>query len=366
MTLAAICTEVGAPLVVDDVDVLEPAEGEVSVRLCASGVCHTDLSVATGILQAPLPIVLGHEGAGVIDAIGPGVTNAAVGDHVVITWVPPCRVCLYCRTNRPYLCGPGNRANQNGTQLDGTSRLQYRGRPVGQLGSAGTFSHRTVVSAGSVVPIDSDLPLDIAALLGCAVLTGTGAALNTATIDEGMTVAVIGCGGVGLAALQGARIAGAERIIAIDAAADKLDLASAAGATHCLVADGTELKAARTVADTIGADVVIEAVGIAPTIDLALRLTRPGGEVVLVGAPSPTLKLDVPALTGIIIPSRTIKGCWYGSSVPERDVPRMFGYLRSGELNLDLMISQHIALTDINDALEQMAGGGGARSMITF
>lgn len=366
-TRAGVIRAIGAPLAVERLDVLGPGPGEVLVRLAASGVCHTDYAVAHGKLSVPLPLVLGHEGAGVIEAVADDVTRVQVGDRVVLSWVPDCGECFFCVRGEQFLCVSGNLANQSGTVPGGGTRLRGHGGPVRQLGAAGTFSERTVVSARSVVKVPDALPLDIASLLGCAVMTGAGAALNTADIVEGSVVVVIGCGGVGLSAIQGARIRGAGRIIAVDRSAAGLESALSVGATDAVqVTDGDPASAIRRATGQPGGDVVIEAVGVSSTISLAVRVTRPGGETVLVGAPAVGQALEVPLLTGLVIPNRTIKGSWYGSSIPENDIPRLAAYVGDGSLDLSMLIGRRIPATELGSALDYFERGEDGRTVIVF
>ena len=231
MPKAAVCVGLNEPLEIQDLDLEAPHAGEVRVRMGASGVCHSDLSIQNGTLMGAFPMVLGHEGAGVIEELGEGVTGLEVGDHVVVSWVPQCGECFFCKKGQGFLCEAGQMAMVTGGLLDGTTRFSRDGEPITQMACSGTFSEQAVIPAIGAVKIPTDVPLEIAALIGCGVLTGVGAALNTADIRRGDTVAVIGCGGVGLNVIQGAKIAGADEIIAIDMFANKLDMAKQFGAT---------------------------------------------------------------------------------------------------------------------------------------
>lgn len=366
MTRAAVLTGLSQPLEIrDDVEVAEPRAGEVRVRVAASGVCHSDLSVRDGILPIPLPAVLGHEGAGVVDAVGEGVEGLEPGDHVVVSWVPQCGTCFFCQRGQPHLCQQADAVLLTGGLLDGTPRLRLDGADLFQMQGTGTFSALTVVSAWSVVKVPEALDLAVAALLGCAVLTGVGAALNTAEIAPGDTVVVLGCGGVGLNVIQGARIAGADEIVAVDVHANKLAMATALGATVTVDATKAEpVAAVRDMTGQRGADVAFEAIGSASTIDQALAMTRRGGQTVLVGIPSLDVMVTLPAMVGVILAERTIKGCWFGSADIHHDVPRCLDLYRQGRLKLDELITRRIDLAGVNDAFDAMAAGEVARSVI--
>ncbi len=367
MPRAAICSAVGEPIEVADVDLKPPQAGEVRVRLGASGVCHSDLSIQNGTLLVPTPLVLGHEGAGVIEEVGEGVEGLAVGDHVVISWVPQCGSCFYCERGQGYLCELGAGAMVGGGQLDGTSRYSKDGESIRQMASTGTFSEAVVIPSIGAVKIPDDVPLDIAALIGCGVLTGVGAATNTANIRAGDTVAVIGCGGVGLNVIQGAVIAGASRVIAIDMLESKLKMAEQFGATDVVNAGETDAVAkVMELTGGRGADVAFEVIGLKSTIDQTVAMTRRGGEAILVGVPKMEVMLEVPAFFSVVFWSKTIKGCWYGSSNVQEDVPKLIGWYREGKLKLDELISRRIVLDEVNDAFRAMEAGEVARSVIQY
>lgn len=366
MTKAAVCREIGKPLEVVDIDVAAPKAGEVKIHLGASGVCHSDLSVQNGTLLQPTPAVLGHEGAGVVEEVGEGVTNVKVGDHVVISWVPQCGDCYYCRHGQPNLCEGGLIAMMTGGLLDGTPRFSENGQPILHMASTGTFTETTVVPAISAIKIDDDVPLTSAALIGCGVLTGWGAAVNTADIHKGDSVVVVGCGGVGLNTIQGAKHAGATKIIAVDMAPKKLEMARDFGATDVVnAADGDPVAAVIALTEGRGADVAFEVIGYAETIEQALNMTRRGGQMVIVGVPKMDVNIPVNAF-GLIFGEKTIKGCWYGSSDVRRDIPKLVALYKAGELKLDELISREIALEDVNEAFDAMGGGEVARSVIKY
>lgn len=369
MAKAAVLTGVGSPLEVrEDVEVAPPGPGEVRIKTGASGVCHSDLSVQNGTIPLPTPIVLGHEGAGTVVEVGDGVTNVEPGDHVVLSFVPSCGECYTCRRGQNYLCEKSQMAVMGGL-LDGTTRLSSNGAPLFQMAMCGTFSDETIVPAISVVKIDKDIPLKVAALIGCGVLTGVGAALNTASIREGDTVAVLGCGGVGLNVIQGAVIAGASEIIAIDTFDSKLDMAKSFGATATVKAGegGTDpVAAVMDLSGGRGADVTFEVIGLGPTMEQAVNMARTGGEVVLVGVPRMDVMLNLPAAFTFLYLNKSIKGCWYGSSVVQRDVPKLLGLYQEGRLKLDELISREIAVDGINGAFEAMQTGEVARSVVVY
>lgn len=367
MTKAAVCREIGKPLEILDLELQAPKAGEVRVRLGASGVCHSDLSVQNGTLLQPVPAVLGHEGAGTVVEVGEGVEHLAVGDHVVISWVPQCGTCYFCERDQGELCEVGSAALITGGLLDGTSRFLLQGQPVLQMAAAGTFSEETVVPAIGAVKIDPDVPLEQAALIGCGVLTGFGAAVNTASIRQGDSVAVVGCGGVGLNVIQGARHAGAERIIAVDMVDGKLERARQFGATDTLnagagdpVAQVMELTGGR------GADVSFEVIGLEQTIEQSFNMARRGGQTILVGVPTIETNFTTPAAFGLVFAEKTVKGCWYGSSNVHRDVPKLARLYMEGKLMLDELISREITLEDVNSAFEAMGSGDVARSVIKY
>ena len=361
-------TALGHPLELrDDLELEAPRAGEVRVRMGASGVCHSDLSMRDGLQPVCLPAVLGHEGAGTVTEVGLGVTTVAPGDHVVISWVPQCGSCFFCLRGQAHLCTEADTVLITGGLLDGTPRFRSDEGPVYQMCGCGTFAEETVIPASGAVPVPADLDLSIAALLGCGVVTGVGAALNTATIVEGDTVAVVGCGGVGLNVIQGARIAGAGAIVAIDTNPAKLTLAEAMGATVAVDAGRTDpVSAVMTLTAERGADVAFEVIGLGPTIDQVIAMTRRGGQAVLVGIPSIDVMLQLPAWVGLILQAKTIKGCWYGSADLRRDVPRLIELYRAGELQLDELVSRRIGLSDVNAAFEALVAGEVARSVIVF
>jgi S-(hydroxymethyl)glutathione dehydrogenase / alcohol dehydrogenase len=365
---AAVLTALDTPLILrDDVGLHRPRAGEVLVRMAASGVCHSDLSMVNGTLPVTLPAVLGHEGAGVVEEVGEGVDRFAPGDHVVISWVPQCGGCYFCDHGQPHLCTTADVVLAAGGLLDGTPRFHMDGRPLQQMLGAGTFAEATVVHASALVKVPDDLDLTVAALLGCAVLTGVGAVLNTAAVRPGDTVVVVGCGGVGLNVVQGARMAGAGQIVAVDVHPGPLERAGRLGATHTV--DASARDAVGAVFDLTGqrgADVVFEALGTKRTIEQAMMATRRGGQTVLVGIPRMEVVIDVPVMLGLVMSERSLKGCWYGSADVRRDVPRLIERYRAGDLLLEELVSRRIGLDDVNQAVEGLRTGGQGRAVVVY
>jgi NDMA-dependent alcohol dehydrogenase len=368
MVKAAVLVGVGQPLEIrDDIEVESPRAGEIKLRMGASGVCHSDLSMQNGTMFGPSPMVLGHEGAGVVEEVGEGVTNLKPGDHVVVSWVPQCGECFYCARGEGYLCERSGAALASGGLLDGTPRMTSQGAPLYQMAASGTFSEVSIIPAVGAVKIPDDVPMGVAALIGCGVLTGVGAAINTADIKEGDTVAVVGCGGVGLNVIQGARIKKAGRIIAVDMAPQKLEMAKQFGATDVVnAADGDPVAAVQALTEGRGADVAFEVIGLQQTIEQVVNMTRRGGEAVLVGVPRMDVMLQIPAFLGLVLNAKTIKGCWYGSSNTHQDVLKLVDLYKSGELKLDELISREIKVEDVNEAFEAMGSGEVARSVILY
>lgn len=367
MPTASVLPGIGQAMEHHDVGLGPPKTGEIKVRLAASGVCHSDLSVQNGTLLIPTPVVLGHEGAGVVTEVGEGVEGLSEGDRVVLAFVPQCGECFFCQRGQGHLCETSGAALASGGLLDGTPRFTLHDSPLYQMSACGTFSEETVVPAIGAVKLDDDLPLKQAALIGCGVLTGVGAATNTARIEEGDTVAILGCGGVGLNVIQGAKLAGAERIIAVDRVASKLELAQKFGATETVDAtEGDPVSAVMDLTGQRGADVSFEVIGLEPTIHQAINMARRGGQAVLVGVPRMDVSLELPAFLGVVLQEKTIKGCWYGSSNIHTDIPKLVSLYRDGKLMLDELISREIDNTQVNEAFEAMEKGEVARSVIVY
>ena len=372
-TRAALLTRMGAPapyadsrpLEVVEVDLAPPGPGEVLLRMRAAGLCHSDLSVIDGNRPRPLPMVLGHEGAGVVEELGSGVTDLEVGDHVVTTFVPSCGHCGPCLDARPALCEPGFAANSAGTLLEGHRRLRRApaGEPLNHHLGVSAFAERAVVRRESLVRVDRSLGFDEAAVFGCAVITGTGAVLNTADLPPGRSVAVVGLGGVGLAALLGARLREARRIVAVDLSAAKLALARELGATDVFDAsDPTCIDAIRE-ATQGGVEYAFEMAGAVKAMELAYRITRRGGTTVTAGLSHPQAMLSL-AHVGIVAEERTIKGSYLGSCVPSRDIPRYIAWYQEGKLPVDRLLSGTLPLADINLGFDRLARGEALRQTL--
>ncbi|MCM1974233.1 MULTISPECIES: Zn-dependent alcohol dehydrogenase [unclassified Streptomyces] len=360
MVRAAVLPAVGAPLELAEIELPEPGPGQVRVRLAAAGVCHSDLSLSNGTMVVPVPAILGHEGAGTVTAVGEGVTGIAPGSGVVLNWAPSCGGCPACARGEVWLCG---------NALNGAANIHARrvsdGTELHPGLNVAAFAEETVVSASCVLPAPEGVPLAEAALLGCAVLTGYGAVHHSARVREGETVAVHGVGGVGLAAIQSARIAGASRIIAVDVSAAKEELARAAGATDYVVASDSTAREIRALTGKQGVDVAIECVGRAATIRAAWDSTRRGGRTTVVGIGGKDQQVTFNALE-IFHWGRTLSGCVYGNTDPARDVPVLGDHIRAGRLDLGLLVTERIGLEDIPAAFENMLAGKGGRALVTF
>ena len=359
---AAVLETYGQPLQIMDVDLAPPLTGEVLVRMKATGVCHSDLSIQQGKLPYPLPCVLGHEGAGVVEEVGPGVTRVAPGDHVVVMWTPMCGQCYFCLRGQDYLCDAGQ---VYGLMEDGTSRLSVDGRVVFHGINAATFAEAAVLRETSVVKIPSEIPFDVAGVIGCGVLTGVGAAIHTARVQAGDAVAVLGCGGVGINVVQGAKLAGAERVIAIDAMPSKLSMAERFGATHTV--DASEADAHTSVMELTegrGADVAFEVVGNTALQRKVFDMTRRGGTCVFVGVAPFGDEVSIPSLV-LTLQEKRVLGCYYGSCDPQRDIPRFLRLWQAGRLDLEGLISDRAALSEVNSAFGSMEAGKVIRTVLT-
>src|SRR5690606_23416487 len=321
--------------------------------------------VINGDRPRPTPMALGHEAAGVVEQVGPGVHDLAVGDHVVMVFVPSCGHCQPCAEGRPALCEPGAAANTVGTLLSGARRIRRHGAEINHHLGVSAFAEYAVVSRRSLVKIDQDLPLEQAALFGCAVLTGVGAVVNTAQMRAGATAAVIGLGGVGLAALLGARAAGASRIIAIDLAEDKLKLAKELGATDVFNAGSADCVEAVRAATGGGVEFAFEFAGSVRALELAYRITRRGGMTVTAGLPPPDAAFPLPAVN-LVAEERTVKGSYIGTCVPMRDIPRYIALFRQGRLPVDRLLTSRLRLDEINEGFDRLARGEAIRQVVLF
>jgi alcohol dehydrogenase len=351
------------PMKIEEVDLAAPGEREVLVQIKAASLCHSDLSTVNGDRPRQTPMVLGHEAAGVIINCGPGITDVGPGDHVALVFAPSCGECIACREGHPGRCEPGQKANAAGTLLGGAIRLSQNGQPVYHHVGVSAFADYCVVNRGSLVKIDNQLPFDEAALFGCAVLTGVGAALNTADMFPGAKVAVVGLGGVGLNALFGAKVGGASEVIAIDVHDDKLELAKQLGATAVVNAKDEEaVKKVKEITDG-GVDFGFEMAGSVQAMELAYRITRRGGTTVTAGLPHPEARWPLQHVN-LTAEERTVKGSYVGSCVPTRDVPRFIDLYRKGMLPVNKLMSDHISLEQINEGFDRLASGHTVRQII--
>ena len=351
------------PLKIDELDLAPPGTGEILVRIKAAGLCHSDLSVINGDRPRPMPMALGHEAAGVVEQLGDGVHDLAVGDHVVLVFVPSCGHCHPCAEGRPALCEPGAAANGVGTLLGGAQRLARNGETIHHHLGCSAFATHAVVSRRSAIKIDRELPLDYAALFGCAVLTGVGAVVNTAQVRAGTSVAVIGLGGVGLASVLGAAAAGARQVIAVDLADDKLALARTLGATATFNAGSADVIEEIRDATQGGVDTAIEMAGSTRAFELAYKVTRRGGMTVTAGLPPPNATWAMPVVN-LVAEERTIKGSYVGTCVPVRDIPRYIDLFRGGRLPVDRLLTGTLALDDINRGFDLLHEGKAVRQVV--
>jgi alcohol dehydrogenase len=372
-TRAAVLSEMGRPrpyaqtrpLVIEEVELDPPGPGEVIVRMRAAGLCHSDLSVINGDRPRPMPMIIGHEGAGEIVEVGAGVRDLRPGDHVVAAFVPCCGSCEPCTTGRPALCEPGFEANSTGTLLGGGQRMRRDGAIVHHHLGVSAFAEHAIMVRQSLIKVDDDLPFDEAAVFGCAVMTGVGAVTNTVQPQRGASIAVIGLGGVGLAALLGTRLLDAAIVIASDVSADKLALARRMGATHTI--DAADPRAVEQIKDLTrgGVHYAFEMAGSVKAMELAYRATRRGGTTVTAGLPNPQHLFSIPQV-GIVAEERTIKGSYLGSCDPARDIPRYIEMYRAGRLPIDRLLSEHIALEQLNEGFDRLADGKTVRQIVTL
>lgn len=363
---AAILHEVGQRLDLREVEVLPPLAGEVLIRMAAGGVCHSDLHVMTGHLPAPLPAILGHEGSGIVAEVGAGVTTVKPGDHVIPLWRLSCGECEYCTGGRPALCPQGTEIRMTGRLSDGTSRFRLDGKEIKHFAGVSSFAEYSVVPEKAVLKIPEDLPLPKAALLGCAVITGVGAAINAARVRPGSSVAVFGTGGVGLNVVQGAAMAGAEKIIAVDLLESKLDYARKFGATHTVNAStGDPVAQIRTLTGGRGVDYAFEVIGFPTTMRQAYDALAKRGMAVIVGITPTSAEVSVPSLS-LVYEERTLAGSLYGSARPKVDIPKLIDLYRAGKLKLDELLTRTYPFEQINEAYRALERGEVARSVVTF
>ena len=361
---ASVLFEQQKPLSVEELDLAPPRAGEVRVRMTASGVCHSCLHAADGSWKGvPVPIVLGDEGAGVVEEVGAGVDTLEPGDHVILSWTPTCGRCHYCVIGRPNLCE--RRLAGRGVLLDGTTRMSLRGRDVFQYGHVGTYASMSVVPESCAIRIDERMPLELAALIGCSVMTGVGAVINTAAVPPRASIAVFGVGGVGLNVVQGGALVAAHPIIAVDVNASKLEHARGLGATHGIDASREDPVAAIKRLTRLGADYAFVAVGNTRAVSQACEALAPGGTCVVIGVPETgaMVPLDVrPIVTG----ERVIRGSSYGSARTREDLPRMVNLYLAGKLRIDELVTRRYALDEANEAFRALAAGELARGLIVF
>jgi S-(hydroxymethyl)glutathione dehydrogenase/alcohol dehydrogenase len=359
---AAVMRANNAPLEIEEIQIDDPGPGEVLLKTSASGICHSDLHIITGDLPMPPPCVLGHEPAGIVEAVGEGVTDFTPGDHVIGCITAWCGVCKFCTGGRPYLCLTQFAGRPEGLK----SRLSTgSGDPIFQLANLSSFAEKMLCPERSLVKIRDDMPLDRASLIGCGVTTGLGAALNTVNIPAGASVVIIGCGGVGLSALQGARIVGAGKIIAVDNQVWKFDLAQKLGATDCI--DATEGDPVAAVHELTGggADFVFECIGLIPTVQQGIAMTGRGGTTVLVGVVPMQQQVPISA-SDLTLQEKNLTGSYMGSNRFRFDMPKYIDFYLDGRLRLDEMISDRIKLEDLNDGFDRMRKGEVARQVIVF
>jgi alcohol dehydrogenase len=353
------------PLEIVEAELAEPGPGELRVKMAAAGLCHSDLSVINGDRPRDMPVALGHEASGVVDAVGPGVTRFAPGDHIVLVFVPSCGHCVPCAEGRPALCEPAAVAAGHGTLLSGARRITAEGAPINHHIGVSAFSDYAVVSENSCIKIDKDIPLDLAALLGCAVLTGVGAVLNSGGLRPGQSCAVVGLGGVGLAGLLGAVAGGAGTVVAVDLAEDKRALARDLGATHAI--DPSAPGAVEEVRNLTGGgvDLAVELAGAVPALQFAYAITRRGGTTVTAGLPNPAHELKIPAVS-LTAGEQVLKGSYVGSCVPVRDIPRYARMMVQGQLPVERLLTHRIKLDEINEGFERLASGAAIRQVVIF
>ena len=359
---AAVLYEANTPLVVEPVQLDDPKDGEVLVRIGAAGVCHSDYHVMKGEWTPPLPIVLGHEAAGIVEEVGGGVGRVRPGDRVILNFRPNCGWCAHCSRGQPVLCNGAD--SERWLLFDGTARLHTTaGRDLNHFARTASFAEYAVVPESGAVPVRDDVPLDKAALIGCSVMTGVGAVINTARVEAGSSVLVIGCGGVGLNCIQGAVLAGAERIIAVDLKANKLEYAKQFGATDVL--DASEGDTAARVLELTGGgvDYAFEAIGLSTTIVDCYESTRLGGTTVVVGMAPEDDMMTIPALS-LPRTEKVLRGSWYGSARPWLDLPKMVELYMGGRLQVDPLVSRTYPLDEINEAYEALDRGDVARSVL--
>jgi alcohol dehydrogenase len=356
---------VSKPLAIRAVELAPPGPDEVTIKVAAAGLCHSDLSVINGDRPRPMPMALGHEASGIVHEVGIGVHDLQRGDHVVVVFVPSCGHCAPCAEGRPALCEPGAAANGAGTLLSGARRLTWQGAALNHHVGCSVFAEYATLSRRSLVKIDADIPLDEAALFGCAVLTGVGAVVNTAQVRAGASVAVVGLGGVGLAALLGAAAAGARQIIAIDLSDAKLEHAKLLGATHTVNAGSSDAKEQVRALSQGGVEFGFEFAGAIRALELAYAITRRGGMTVTASLPPSTASFSINAVS-LVAEERTLKGSYIGTCVPSRDIPRFMALYRQGRLAVDKLLTGRLRLDEINHGFDLLHEGKAVRQVVVF
>ena len=356
---AAVLNEAKKPMTIDEVELDSPVAGEAKVRVVAAGVCHSDLHFIDGVYPTRFPTILGHEVAGVVEEVGPGVTNVVPGDRVILGFVQPCGTCRFCAEGRPAICQTPIR-----TRSSSNPARTRNGEPVNAMTNVGGFAEYSITPAAGLVKVPDDVSLDIAALVGCSVTTGYGAVVNTAQVKPGSTVAVIGAGGVGLNIIQSARLAGAERVIAVDMAEHKLATARDFGATDIVNAKDEDPVAKVRELTGGGADYTFEAIGLKVTSEQAYEMAGRGGTAVIVGMVPPTEQISI--ASNIWVQEKTLKGSFYGSARFHLDMPRILNLYRQGKLDLDGLVSRRYPLAEINEAFDALRNGEVSRSVLTI
>lgn len=351
------------PLNIEMIDLNPPGPGEVLIQIKAAGLCHSDLVAINGERPKPVPMVIGHEAAGVVAEVGEGVDDFKAGDHVVPAYVASCGQCEMCREGRPALCAPATAANAAGTMMDGTTRLHKNGARIFHHSGVAAFAEYAVVSRNALVKIAADIPFDKAALFGCAVVTGVGSVVNTADISPGESITVVGLGGVGLSALLAAVAAGAGQIVAVDISDDKLDLARKLGAHLTFNATSDTCIDDIRAATGGGTHIAVETAGAPQALDLSYRITKRGGTTVAAGMPGPEASITLSHLS-LAGEERTLKGSYMGSCVPSRDIPRYMGLFQGGKLPIDRLTSHQISLEELNEGFDRMAEGSAVRQVM--
>ena len=362
---AAVLRQPKTPITIETIETAELQPTDVLVRVAAAGLCHTDLEVIEGQLVYPMPIVLGHETAGTIEQVGSAVSPKRRGEKVVLSWNPHCGHCFHCERNQPILCETYIGHGPQAVQFDGTTRLRLGGAALRTMFYIAGFAEYAIVTAGCAIAMPADMPLDRACLIGCGVMTGVGAALNIARLGYGESVMVIGCGAVGLSAIQGARLAGAATIVAVDRNKERLALARTLGATHtAAVPDEDALAVARSVTAGRGVDCVLESAGNAPAFRLSAEACRTGGQIVWLGKTG--VGEDVAFRWGSLMGEKRIVRSSYGGARPNRDFPMLARAYLDGRLELDAYVTRHLKLEEINSGFDDLRAGRGIRSVILF